>query len=551
MKQSMISRIFRNAIAWIGLITVLFLLGLSLFSTSYIASGSSEKSYLLKDSAIILLLIAAAVMGGMIVLKHLSPLQKAGRKINDNPHLFHLIQAILLGVTAAGSLVYLFSVQAVPGADQRTILSIAEQLLSGNTAGFEKNGYVFIYPHQAGIVIAVTLLAKLIDTNYLSFQVVNVIGLLLAYWELSETAALMENRNTVRLAVLLVCMLFYPLQMYVTFVYGTIWSYALALAAIRHELIYLKNGRLGHLAAMSILIYLSVFLKSNSMILLIAMCLASLLSALQKRRWQPLLALLACIAMLAGEQLTVRAIMSVLSGGTFSAGASSWCYIAMGTSYDNSRAPGWYLAKFGPNLYRSTGSAAAEASAAAYAVQQNLSYILSSPTRAMTFFLQKNASQWNNPTFQGYWIATVHGHASSAFLSVSGILSSYAWLNVLQTLILTGAVLFLLTRTGTDDASELLDMTALIGGFLFHTFWEAKCQYTLPYFILLIPLAVIGTARFLQDPFKIWKSFKVRLLFAAAAMMITLIAWKPYASVIQDSASQPASILAETSQHMK
>lgn len=115
MKQSMISRVFRNAIAWIGLITVLFLLGLSLFSTSYIASGSSEKSYLLKDSAIILLLIAAAVMGGMIVLKHLSPLQKAGRKINDNPHLFHLIQAILLGVTAAGSLVYLFSVQAVPG----------------------------------------------------------------------------------------------------------------------------------------------------------------------------------------------------------------------------------------------------------------------------------------------------------------------------------------------------------------------------------------------------------------------------------------------------
>lgn len=551
MKQSMSSRIFRNIIAGIGLITVLFLLGLSLFSTSYIASGSSEKSYLLKDSAMILLLIAGAVMGGLIVLKHLSFIQKAVKRINEDPHLFHIIEIILLGMTAVGSLVYLFSVQAVPGADQKTVLSIAEQLLAGNTTAFKENGYVFMYPHQAGIVIAVTLLAKLIGTNYLFFQVVNVIGLLLAYWELSETAALMENRNTVRLAVLLACMLFYPLQMYVTFVYGTIWSYALALAAMRHELIYLKNGRPGHLAAMSILIFLSVFLKSNSMILLIALGVASLLGALQKRRWKPLLALLACIVMLAGEQLAVRAIMSIFSNGTFSSGASSWCYIAMGTSYDNSRAPGWYLSEFGPNLYLKTGSTAAETSVAANAVQQNLSYILSSPARAMTFFLEKNASQWNNPTFQGYWIATVHSHASSEFLSVSSILSSYAWLNVLQTLILAGAVLFLLTRTGTDDASELLYMTALIGGFLFHTFWEAKCQYTLPYFILLIPLAVIGTVRFLQNPAKIWKSFKVRLLFAAAVMMITLIVWKPYAFVIQDTASQPASILSTTSQRTK
>ena len=31
-----------------------------------------------------------------------------------------------------------------------------------------------------------------------------------------------------------------------------------------------------------------------------------------------------------------------------------------------------------------------------------------------------------------------------------------------------------------------------IGGFLFHTIWEAKCQYTITYFILLIPYSVKG-----------------------------------------------------------
>ena len=32
----------------------------------------------------------------------------------------------------------------------------------------------------------------------------------------------------------------------------------------------------------------------------------------------------------------------------------------------------------------------------------------------------------------------------------------------------------------------------LVGGFLFHLVWEAKGQYTLPYMVLVIPLAVEG-----------------------------------------------------------
>ena len=31
-----------------------------------------------------------------------------------------------------------------------------------------------------------------------------------------------------------------------------------------------------------------------------------------------------------------------------------------------------------------------------------------------------------------------------------------------------------------------------IGGFLFHMLWEAKCQYTTSYFILLIPYSMRG-----------------------------------------------------------
>lgn len=39
---------------------------------------------------------------------------------------------------------------------------------------------------------------------------------------------------------------------------------------------------------------------------------------------------------------------------------------------------------------------------------------------------------------------------------------------------------------------RLLLPMIFIGGFIFHMFWEAKCQYTVTYFVLLIPYCVKG-----------------------------------------------------------
>ncbi len=37
----------------------------------------------------------------------------------------------------------------------------------------------------------------------------------------------------------------------------------------------------------------------------------------------------------------------------------------------------------------------------------------------------------------------------------------------------------------------ILLLTIFIGGFLFHTIWEAKSRYIIPYIVVLIPLAGI------------------------------------------------------------
>ena len=53
---------------------------------------------------------------------------------------------------------------------------------------------------------------------------------------------------------------------------------------------------------------------------------------------------------------------------------------------------------------------------------------------------------------------------------------------------------FLTKKVLKDEKNEAyyLPLLTFIGGFVFHFFWEAKCQYTLPYFVLLIPYSVLG-----------------------------------------------------------
>ena len=39
----------------------------------------------------------------------------------------------------------------------------------------------------------------------------------------------------------------------------------------------------------------------------------------------------------------------------------------------------------------------------------------------------------------------------------------------------------------------------ILGGFLFHTLWEAKSQYIFPYFVCMLPAAAMGLSEAAQS----------------------------------------------------
>ncbi|MBR1672313.1 MAG: RICIN domain-containing protein, partial [Fretibacterium sp.] len=63
-------------------------------------------------------------------------------------------------------------------------------------------------------------------------------------------------------------------------------------------------------------------------------------------------------------------------------------------------------------------------------------------------------------------------------------------LNGYQFLILFGVLLFIVL--GRGGGVTFFYRVTFVGGFVFHTFWEAKAIYALSYFALLLPLAVEG-----------------------------------------------------------
>ena len=62
----------------------------------------------------------------------------------------------------------------------------------------------------------------------------------------------------------------------------------------------------------------------------------------------------------------------------------------------------------------------------------------------------------------------------------------------MQSIILFGVICYIILGFKEIKLKELLYAIVFIGGFIFHLIWEAKCQYTITYFVLLIPYFVIG-----------------------------------------------------------
>jgi len=474
-------------------------------STSAISGDTKEHTMLLRDSMLKNLLFAAAFIAAGYGLSRIEAVRAFVRRINEDRDFCRRVRTVIFLLILAECLLFVFAAAVEPYADQKSVLEAAEQLGEKNFSAFAQGKYMEKYHNNWGLLLYEYYVGKIFGAyNYIIFQIVNALAVFFFYRNL---AALSDDSGFEKIAGTLVAAsgaVFLPLIFYSTFVYGNVPGLWLATAAARRLGRSLSGGK-KNLALGTAEAFAAVCVRQNNLIFMVAIIIFIGYAAISKNNYKKGIkrAAIAIAAVLAAMLLSGKAVGAVVgakTGADTSGGCQAISFVAMGLQEgDGYNYPGWI------NFYmdRSYTGAGCDVQAQRELCSENIKARLEEfaahPLAAVSFFSRKNASQWNNPNFQSIWVNVVPNALNerprwvNSLFSARGTFAFTEVFNAVMFIQLFGAVLFLILKVRRSPAAVLF-MTVFLGGFIFHSFWEAKCQYTLFYYVFLIPLSVYGYA---------------------------------------------------------
>ena len=602
---NIIYRLGLNIVMLLTLLLSMLLFAGSFLTTCYADNMETQQVLLRPDNPLWNLLELAGF--GLLFCGCLSLYEKIGEKFRRGLLVFTLTFVFGLGI-----LLILFG-RTVPAADALSVYNAAAEWILGNTDIIHPTvSYLSYYPQQIGLMAFLELLLRIWNLTGLSvpawhfIKLVYVCLLCGAIWfqYLSLQYLWPENYKNISCCYLVLVCCNLPMIMYSSFVYGEIPSFA-ALSVGWYLLLRLLGSsspdssyrnnvspggsyRIIFTGFGSILfLTLSVMLRKNSLIPVIAVLLVLLFEALRPGRNGKmrlgLLIMAVCLAVTSvGILPLVQKCYEKKAGNTLSSGVTAMSYLAMGMQ-EASRGCGWYNG-FNIDTYDTAGMDTAIANEISrLAIDERLTYFREHPGYTADFYLHKHLSQWADGTYASRQATlATYGGRSAFFKEVyEGSLSGgyIEWCNAWQNVLYLGVLVFCIDslkkrrkskvvghmadqtaghtagctadhmadqldadQLGADqlDADQLgadqhgadqhgadrhgadrhgadqhgadrhgadrhgadwhgadrlyiyVGLIAVLGGFLFHTFWEANSRYIFSYSLLLMPYCGAG-----------------------------------------------------------
>lgn len=575
---NIIYRLGLNIVMLLTLLLSMLLFAGSFLTTCYADNMETQQVLLRPDNPLWNLLELAGF--GLLFCGCLYLYEKIGEKFRRGLLVFTLTFVFGLGI-----LLILFG-RTVPAADALSVYNAAAEWILGNTDIIHPTvSYLSYYPQQIGLMAFLELLLRIWNLTGLSvpawhfIKLVYVCLLCGAIWfqYLSLQYLWPENYKNISCCYLVLVCCNLPMIMYSSFVYGEIPSFA-ALSVGWYLLLRLlgsvspggssrdnvsrndapsvtAHGSAPHMLCRIIFtgfgsilfLTLSVMLRKNSLIPVIAVLLVLLFEALRPGRNGKmrlgLLIMAVCLAVTSvGILPLVQKCYEKKAGNTLSSGVTAMSYLAMGMQ-EASRGCGWYNG-FNIDTYDTAGMDTAIANEISrLAIDERLTYFREHPGYTADFYLHKHLSQWADGTYASRQATlATYGGRSAFFKEVyEGSLSGgyIEWCNAWQNVLYLGVLVFCIDslkkrrkskvvghmadqtaghtagctadhmadqhgadRLGADrhgadwhGADRLyiyVGLIAVLGGFLFHTFWEANSRYIFSYSLLLMPYCGAG-----------------------------------------------------------
>ncbi len=430
-------------------------------------------------------------------------------------HVTLLTILVLVWYLLLGAVLILFG-KTVPAADALSVYSIAESLANGDTSVIHPTAsYLSYYPQQIGLTAFFEILFRLYHLlpldlpAYHFFKCLYVVlaGIIILYQK--KTIHLLWENDTTDCFYLLLAGVNLPFLMYTSFVYGEIPSFAAVSVGLYYLAKLWKDSSLsakkqfGCAAAVLVCLTTGVMLRKNNLILIIAVLIVVFFEWIKNRRHLLLLWCVLCTACCFTILPLTQTYYEHRAENTLRSGVTATSYIAMGMQ-ESSRANGWYNG-FNFNTYHNAGMDTLAANTISKeAIYERLDYFRENPAYAAGFYLEKHLSQWADGTYASRQATlATYGGRTSFFLSLYEGKGSHFWIaycNQYQNLLYLGAFFFVLTafRKKLNALPIYLGLVVVIGGFLFHIFWEANSRYIFLYSLLLMPYAARGLTELAQ-----------------------------------------------------
>lgn len=476
-------KLVKNFVFGLFGVILLFLFLLSVFQTCEINSDEHILFHLDIPLIHILFFVFVCLAGVFLFRKE--------RKLLPSKYFYILILAVLLALV--------FLTQLWPKGDSFILMNMAVHIAEGNYQDFLPGGYLYDQPHQITMAYLCAALYKLFGRSYIfvfqafnCFCIVGVLYLLqILYGKLSPKLPKSYFQ--------IFSVLFFPCLLYVTFVYGTMAGLFLALLACIQWMKYLESLSYQNAFAAILLITAAKMLKSNYLIFAVGMAAVLLYDFLKKVRLRHIavLCMLAASIFIAGR--TVSSFTEHLTGVTSKGGIPAVLFVMMGFQ-DGQLAPGWWTGFHELIFIKNDFDVEKSAEVGKERLLESLEKMKDDPAYGAEFMLKKTASQWSEPTYESIWIQQnrdsnthVPKVLDSLFFGGGRLSGAYTlFCNLFQSFLYFFALVFVIGKWRDVSVSELLLPVIFIGGFLFHIFWEAKGQYTLPYCICLLPMCFWG-----------------------------------------------------------
>lgn len=541
-----LSKVLSNIVLIVSSIMLSSLLVFSFLSS--VAVDRLEKSYYLKDNSVFNILLPALVISLFFLIHKFSP--GISNKLTEDTAYFNARKICLLIMLALGAF-WNIATQYSSDLDAKTIQNVVEWMNFGDYSAFNPGGYMERCLNQSGLLLLEYYLSLIFGShNQIVFLLLNVLAYVLLGNELFSILEFFHVSRKVQFLCWLAEVLFLPSLLYTSFLYGIFLGFAFSVMAFRREMLAFSTdkNRIVNIILIGVFSSLSIMVKQNYYIFWIVLVLYAVYELIRNRKIFNGIIVIVLFAGLAFSILVPKVILETKTGTKLNQGYSAYSYIAMGLDKSESFnvpevAAGWHNDNI-TNDYNDSGySLAGHAELSKERIAESLKLYVSHPKEAVDFLVRKVVSMWCDPLFQSVYVL----RDGQEYQPEWSIWLSSIWnesilmkiFNPFQFTVFVGAICFILTHK--KDIFSLFGIVYFCGGFIFHLFWEAKSQYALQYFIVLIPYAIIGlwnVAKKLQekDNSRLNIAPLVSSIVILISVVITLVAGKEL-SIIQSGNS--------------